>query len=504
MYLGIDIGTSAVKVLLTEDGQATLGSASVPLTTRSPQPGWSEQDAGSWWTAVVDGCRQLRGSVGDVFGAVRGIGLSGQMHAALCLDARLAPLCPAILWNDNRAVDESAAMERASPGLARICGVPPLPGFTAPKLLWLREHEPDILARTAHILGAKDFVALKLHGRRVTDMCDASGMLLLDVAARAWSPDLIDAAGISMAMLPALHEGTDVGGALTSMAAAELGLPAGLPVAVGGGDVAVGAVGAGVIHDGTALLSLGTSGQIFVATSGFRPAPAQMLHAFAHCIPGMWSQMAALLNGARPLAWFAEIAGVPVGTLLVEAESASHPPLFLPYLTGERTPHGDPRIRGGFYGLDNATTRGDMMRGVVEAVAYSFADAAAALRAADTSFADPLVVGGGARSDLMLQTLADVLGTQVHRGAGAETGPALGAARLAMVAAGAAGLDEVARPPAIARSFEPNGKAADYHAGRLDLFRAFYRTAKPLADQAASTRSGSFAPVMNATASDIV
>ena len=205
----------------------------------------------------------------------------------------------------------------------------------------------------------------------------------------------------------------------------------------------------------------------------------------------MWVEIAALLNGARPLAWFAEVAGAPVGALLEEAGAATAPPLFLPYLTGERTPHGDPRIRGGFYGLENATTRGDMMRGVVEAVAYSFADGAAALRAAGTVFADPLVVGGGARSDLMLQTLADVLGTPVHRGAGAETGPALGAARLAMVAAGAGRLDEVATPPAIARSFEPDEKAAGYHAGRLAMFRSYYHAMRSVSDLAVPDQAAS-------------
>ena len=219
-----------------------------------------------WWSAVVEGCGRLRADTPGDWASVRGIGLSGQMHGAVCLDESLAPLRPAILWNDNRAVAECAALERACPGLAGIAGVPALPGFTLPKLLWLRSHAPEVLARAAHVVAAKDFVALKLHGQCVTDMCEASGMLMLDVAHRRWSPDLVALAGIALALLPAACEGTEVGGGLSASAAAALGLPAGLPVAVGGGDVAAGAVGAGAVSEGRALLSIGTSGQLLVAS----------------------------------------------------------------------------------------------------------------------------------------------------------------------------------------------------------------------------------------------
>ena len=487
MFLGIDIGTSALKILMSPDGQRTHAAVSRPLRTDTPRAGWSEQDPLDWWAALVAGCAELGAAHPAEWAGVRGIGLSGQMHGAVCLDAGLRPLRPAILWNDNRAVAECAGLMGDCPGLAGIAGVPAMPGFTLPKLVWLNRHEPAVLAATAHVVAAKDYLALRLHGRAVTDMCEASGMLMLDVARRRWSPDLVALGGIAPAVLPEVREGTETGGELSAAAAAELALPAGVPVAVGGGDAAAGAVGAGVVHAGRALISIGTSGQLLVASRHYRPAPVHLIHAFAHCVPDLWLEIAALLNGARPLAWFADVAGAPVATLLEEAAVATRPPLFLPYLTGERTPHGDPDLRGGFYGLGNATTRGDMMRGVVEAVAYSFADGAAALREAGVVFADPLVVGGGARSDLLLQTLADVLGTPVHRGAGAETGPALGAARLAMVAAGAARLDEVAVAPEIARSFEPGLEAAEHHAGRLGLFRSFHQGVRSLSDQAAWT-----------------
>lgn len=487
MYLGIDIGTSALKVLMTADGQEAVATVSRPLATHTPREGWSEQDPVAWWDALVEACAALRAAHPAEWAAVRGLGLSGQMHGAVCLDTGLRPLRPAILWNDNRATAECADLARDCPGLADIAGVPVMPGFTLPKLVWLNRHEPEILPATAHVVAAKDYLALRLHGSAVTDMCEASGMLMLDVARRRWSETLVALAGIAPGVLPAVREGTEVGGTLSRATAAELGLPAGVPVAVGGGDAAAGAVGAGVVEAGRALISIGTSGQLLVASRHYRPAPVHLIHAFANCVPDLWLEIAALLNGARPLAWFADVAGAPVATLLEEAAVATRPPLFLPYLTGERTPHGDPDLRGGFYGLGNATTRGDMMRGVVEAVAYSFADGAAALREAGVVFADPLVVGGGARSDLLLQTLADVLGTPVHRGAGAETGPALGAARLAMVAAGAARLDEVAVAPEIARSFEPGLEAAEHHAGRLGLFRSFHQGVRSLSGQAAWT-----------------
>lgn len=470
-FLGLDIGTSAVKGLLW-DGRRVLGSASAPLTVQVSGPGASEQDPESWWRGIVAVCAELGALPGwqDVFA----IGLSGQMHGAVCLGADGAVLRPAMLWNDNRAVREAAAMVEL-PGLAARVGVPPMPGFPAPKLAWLRQAEPEVFAATARVMQAKDWVGMQLHGHAVTDVSDAAGTLWLDQPARAWDAEALGYSGLTEAQMPELGEGTELAGVLTATASGALGLPAGLPVVRGGGDAMVGAVGVGVVSPGRAMISLGTSGQYLVASDAHLPNPGRMVHSFAHCVPGGYIQMAAMLNGAAPMAWLARVLGQPVPELLAAAAEADpdHVPLFLPYLTGERTPHGDPEARAGFEGLSHGTGPGEMMRAVVEAIAYSFADAQVALSEAGVRADPPLAIGGGARSDLVLQTLADVLERPVHRPAAPDLGPALGAAKLAAVGSGALPRDVLAEQPKIGAVFTPRG-AARYGA-RLDRYRRLYR-----------------------------
>ena len=472
MYLGIDIGTSSVKLSLIGDDLVQIGEASAPLTVATPQAYWSEQDPEHWWQALVQACAQLRAEH-DLM-AVRAIGLSGQMHGAVLLDAKGKVIRPAILWNDGRSHEECAAIASTVPTAGQVAGVPPMPGFTAPKLLWLARHEPHAHARIAHILLPKDYVGWRLHGSFVTDRSDAAGTCWLAQADRAWSPALCEATATQTAWLPRLCDGTDIAGELSTQAAEALGLRADTPVAAGGGDAATGAVGIGAISDGASFLSLGTSGQLFVATSAYRPNPDQLVHAYCHTVPGMWFQMAAMLNGARPMQWFADVTGVALSTLLAEASNVcpGDAPLFLPYLTGERSPHGDAHIRGGFYGLADGMGRAEMMRGVVNAIAYSFADAAHSLSAAGTHLGEVLAIGGGARSDLLLQSIADVLGVAVSRVSDPTTGPALGAAKLAAVASGGARLSDLATPPPIERLFRPTDPEA--HTAGLAGYRALY------------------------------
>lgn len=479
MYLGIDIGTSAVKASLVGGDLALIDSASAPLTTQSPRPGWSEQDPESWRVATVRAVRELGRK--QALGRLRAIGLSGQMHGAVLLDKSGQVLRPAILWNDGRAEAICETLARDHPELAMVAGVRPMPGFTAPKIAWLAAHEPELYARIARICLPKDHLGLWLHGEHVTDGCDAAGTWWFDQAARRWSPALCAATATDPAWLPRPLEGTDLSGQLRPEAAEALGLPAGLPVAVGGGDAAAGAVSVGAVKPGRGFISLGTSGQLFVTTDGYRAAPEAGLHSFAHCLPGQWFQMAAMLNGARPMSWFAEVTGQSVGALLVKAETARDDiPLFLPYLTGERTPHGDSRIRGSFYGLNDATGAAEMMRAVVEAIAYAFCDGAEALRRT-TEIPEPLLaIGGGTRSDLLLQTISDATGLTLQRGLGAETGPALGAARMAAVAIGAASLDDLDQQPESDRHFTPRPETAQRHAARLGQYRALYAALKPL------------------------
>lgn len=455
---------------------AIVAERTEPLTVQTPHPYWSEQDPETWWQATIDACAAL-GAKHDP-GAVQGIGLSGQMHGAVLLDAGNAVIRPAILWNDGRSHAECAALAQAVPAIGELSGAPPLPGFTAPKLLWMAKHEPEAHARIAHILLPKDYVGLRLHGQHVTDPSDAAGTMWLDQARRAWSEDLARASSVSPDWLPRLCDGTEIVGTLTHDAASALGLLSGIPIVAGGGDAASGAVSVGAITDGACFLSLGTSGQLFTATRDYRPNPAQMVHAYAHTVPDMWFQMAAMLNGARPMAWFAEVCDADVAALLTEAGAvdAVTAPLFLPYLTGERSPHGDPHIRGAFYGLADGMGRAEMMRGVLNAIAFSFADAADSLRASGTQLGDILAIGGGARSDLLLQTIADVLGTPVGRGAAAHAGPALGAARLAACASGALSLGDLARRPAVEHRFEPN--PARHLNDKLHGYRRLYQRLK--------------------------
>ena len=478
MFLGIDIGTSSVKLCLMSDDLMQVGAGQANLAVQTPHPYWSEQQPEVWWAAVCAACADL--ATRHDLTSVQAIGLSGQMHGAVLLDKEAKVVRPAMLWNDGRAHAECEAMLQELPTIGTIAGVPPMPGFTAPKLRWLATHEPEHHARISQLLLPKDYIGHRLHGGFVTDRSDAAGTHWLDQASRGWSEALCNVSRIDPAWLPRLSDGTGLGGTLTTEAAAALGLRPDIPVAVGGGDAATGAVGIGAITEGAAFISLGTSGQLFVATDSYRPNPEQMVHAYCHTVPEMWFQMAAMLNGARPMQWFADICNAPVGDLLLEAASipAQDAPTFLPYLTGERSPHGDPHIRGSFYGLSDGMDRGHLMRGVVTAIACSFADAVDSLRIAGTDVIDPLAIGGGAQSELLLQTLADLLGVSLHRASDAATGPALGAARLAAVATGAATLTDLATQPPIQRSFDPTPSGVLTQ--RLHDYRVLYRRLKDI------------------------
>ena len=475
MYLGIDLGTSAVKACILDPAGRVAATTSAPLTLSHPFEGASEQDCAGWWAAVL----QAVGALDPALRArVRAIGLSGQMHGAVLLDRDHRPVRPVILWNDARATPECEAMLAAEPMAGEIAGALPMAGFTAPKLLWLIRHEPQTHARIAAILLPKDYIGLRLHGGLVTDPCDAAGTGWYDESARRWSDRLCAASATDIDWLPEVRHGTEVAGILLPAPAEALGLPSGIPVATGGGDAAAGAVGIGAVAGGDGFISLGTSGQLFVTTTDYRPNLAARIHAYAHTIPGHWFQMAAMLNGARPLAWLADLLRRPIAELLAEAEVAPPGPLFLPYLTGERTPHGDTDIRAGFCGLGETTTQGSLMRSVIEAVAFSFADAGDAFRAAGGLPETLLAIGGGTRSDLLIQTIADATGCRIARTAGADIGPALGAARMAVVAAGDGQAAEVMTKPRVEHWFEPRPAVAAQMRPRLEAYRLLYPALK--------------------------
>ena len=395
MYLGIDLGTSGVKAILVDEDRALVGEASAPLTLSRPRPLWSEQNPDDWWRATQNAVRAL--SSGSRLDAVAGIGLSGQMHGAVLLDRSDAVLRPAILWNDGRAGAACAELERREPDSRRITGNLAMPGFTAPKLIWVAQHEPDLFSRTARVLLPKDWIRLRLTGEAVSEPSDAAGTLWLDVARRAWSPAMLAATGLDERHMPRLVEGSEVSGRLSAKAAEALGLKAGIPVAGGGGDNAAGAVGIGVVHPGSAFLSLGTSGVIFVADETLKTDPERAVHAFCHCLPDLWHRMAVILSAASALTFATRLCGAAdEAALLAEVEAAGIAApaqsrlVFLPYLSGERTPHNNPNAAGVIFGLDGTATRADLGRAVLEGVAFALARWPASARSGRRSNREPV------------------------------------------------------------------------------------------------------------------
>ncbi|MBX3607288.1 MAG: xylulokinase [Piscinibacter sp.] len=482
MTLGIDIGTSGVKVALVGEDDHVIGHSSQPLVVSRPQPGFSEQDPEHWWQATCAGLDALHAAHPAELAATAAIGLSGQMHGATLLDAQGRVLRPCILWNDGRSDVECAELERSWPALRTVTGNIAMPGFTAPKLLWVRKHEPALFERVAKVLLPKAYLRYRLSGEYAEDMSDASGTLWLDVGARRWSADALAACGLRPDQMPRLVEGSEVAGRLAPDLAARWGFTQVPLIAGGAGDNAAGAVGVGAVHPGDAFVSLGTSGVLWATTARFAPNPARAVHAFCHAVPGTWHQMGVLLSAASSLAWWAQVTGRHEPELLAELEAAPDAPSpvwFAPYLSGERTPHNDTRVRGGFLGLAAETTRADLTRAVLEGVAYALADAQQSLAAAGTELHEAALIGGGARSPRWAQIIADVLGITLHQVAESDIGCALGAARLARMAAGE-GL-AVARPAHRLRSFEPRAAQVALHRERHAHWQRLYPLARDFA-----------------------
>jgi xylulokinase len=478
MYLGIDIGTSSVKAVLVDKQGAISAQASAPLEVSRPKPGFSEQDPESWWQATVGAVRSLPA---EPRAAVQAVGLSGQMHGATLLDAQDRPLRPAILWNDGRSAAECLELERREPESRVITGNIMMPGFTAPKLLWVSRHEPDIFSRTACVLLPKDYVRLKLTGAKVSDMSDASGTAWLNVGKRDWSDALLSATGLTRAHMPRLVEGTVPSGGLTAGAAEQLQLPR-VVVAGGGGDNAASAVGLGVVSPGQAFLSLGTSGVLFVVTDRFRPNPDRAAHAFCHCIPERWHQMSVMLSAASVLDWVAQLTGQTDLPRLVQSAQARgltrQSPFFLPYLSGERTPYNDPNSRGVFFGIRPDTTAADLTGAVLEGVALAFADGLDVLLEKGGSVGEITVTGGGARLPYWGNLLAAALNRPMTYRLGGEVGAALGAARLARLALTGERPEDVCVAPQIERVVQPDPALTSLLAIRRRLFVRLYEDLK--------------------------
>ncbi len=486
MYLGIDLGTSEVKVLLLAPDGHVLGTAGSPFTVSRPHPRWAEQNPADWWEGTGLALAKLREAHREAFAQVRAIGLSGQMHGAVLLDEADRVLRPAILWNDMRSAEECEQLTKRASRLHEIAGNLAMPGFTAPKLLWVARHEPEIFRRTACVLLPKDYLRLKMTGDKVSDPSDAAGTLWLDVARRDWSDELLDACGMRRSQMPRLAEGSAPSGVLRPELAREWGLSGEIVVAAGGGDNATSAIGIGATEPGDGFVSLGTSGVLCVVGDRFLPNPASAVHAFCHAIPDRWHQMSVVLSAASCLRWVCTLTSTDEPTLVAEAaalepEALADAPLFLPYLSGERTPHNDPYAEGVFFGMTHATNRALIGYAVLEGVTLALADGLDALAAAGTTPNALSLLGGGARSTYWAQLLADALATPTRQHGGGETGAALGAARLGWLAAGGDPGEVLAKPPVMAE-FAPNPQRHDELRARLATYRELYRHVRPLFD----------------------
>ncbi len=480
MYIGIDIGTSEVKALLLAPDQRVVGTAGAALTVSRPQPGHSEQDPAQWWAAAQSALDGLRAAHPVEYAATEAIGLSGQMHGAVLLDAQDRVLRPAILWNDTRSAEECSALMRELPALSALAGSLAMPGFTAPKLRWVARHEPEVFRRVAKVLLPKDYVRLLLTGDHVSDLSDASGTLWLDVRRREWSDELLALTGLTRAHMPRLVEGSAVSGRLRPDVAQSLGLRPGTVVAGGGGDNAASAVGMGAVEPGQGFLSLGTSGVLFVVTPTYQPNAASATHAFCHAVPGRWHQMSVMLAAASALQWVAKLLGAPdagdvaARAAALGASDREAAPLFLPYLSGERTPHNDAQVRGSFHGLDFDTDAARVGYAVMEGVSFGLRDGLAALNAAGSQVTRLSLVGGGARSAFWAQMLASALDVEIVTHGGSAVGGALGAARLGALSVGAP-MQAVCLPPPIDTVYQPDPGEGALLAPRHALFRSLYR-----------------------------
>lgn len=452
MYLGLDLGTSGLKGLLIDESQAVLGEASADLVVSRPEDGWSEQDPASWIAAAEDVFDQLAAAFD--LSAVKGIGLSGQMHGATLLDASDQVLRPCILWNDTRSHLEAAEMDCASDWRA-ISGNIVFPGFTAPKIHWVRANEPELADQIAKILLPKDYLRLWLTGEHAAEMSDAAGTSWLDTGARDWSDLLLSKSGLSRDAMPRLVEGSEASGQLRSELAARWGLKNTVVVAGGGGDNAASAIGMGVVRVGQAFVSLGTSGVLFAANDGYQPDPDTAVHTFCHALPNTWHQMGVILAATDALNWLSTLVGRDPAALTAALGPVQAPgrALFLPYLGGERTPLNDAKIRGAFLGLEHGTDSAAATRAVLEGVAFALRDSRDALAATGTVFDTVWALGGGSRSDYWLGVLATVLGLPLQVPVAGDFGAAFGAARLGIMAH--SGDTSVATAPDVERTIDP-------------------------------------------------
>ena len=482
MFVGLDLGTSGVRALLVDADGAAVAVADAGLSVSHPHPGWSEQDPADWIAASEQALASLVEQAPDAMAQLRGIGLSGQMHGATLLDAEGAVLRPCMLWNDTRSHAQAAKLD-ANPDFPKISGNIVFPGFTAPKVMWVAENEPEIFAQVAKVLLPKDYLSYWLTGRAASDMSDSAGTSWMDVGARAWSEDLLKGSGMRADQMPDLIEGTDIVGTIRPELAKALGLPADVQVVAGGGDNAASACGVGALGEGDGFVSLGTSGVLLAARDGFAPSPESAVHTFCHAIPGTWYQMGVILAATDCLNWLASVTGVKPAELTAElGETITEPGAvrFLPYLSGERTPHNDSAVRGSFINLSIGTKRSDLARAVLEGVSFALRDNLEALKSTGARLDRVLAIGGGAQSRYWIELLATVLNMPVDLPERGEFGAALGAARLAICGITGAAPETVMTKPPVSQTIEPRADLQGAYEAAYQAFAQSYPTLKAM------------------------
>jgi xylulokinase len=480
MYLGLDLGTSGLKALLIDETQRVVASGHASLEVSRPHSGWSEQEPADWIRACEEALAALKAAYPKELAAVRGIGLSGQMHGATLLDASDRVLRPCILWNDTRSHAEAARLD-ADPRFRRITGNIVFPGFTAPKLMWVKNNEPAVFAKVGKVLLPKDFLRLWLTGEHISEMSDSAGTSWLDVGRRRWSPELLAATDLDEGHMPVLVEGTEKAGALRAELAARWGMATNIPVAGGAGDNAASACGMGTVGEGHAFVSLGTSGVLFAANAAYLPNPASAVHTFCHALPDTWHQMGVILSATDSLNWLSELTGRDAAHLTGELSDDLKPPTgvtFLPYLSGERTPYNDSAIRGAFVGLEHESDRAALTQAVLEGVAFAFRDSLEALKKAGTRLSRVTAIGGGSRSRYWLKAIATALGIPVDIPADGDFGAAFGAARLGLIAATGADPLAVCTAPRTEATIEPDAGFRDAYEHAYQRYRALYPAIK--------------------------
>lgn len=483
MYIGIDLGTSGIKGILLNEQGAIVASHTEALEVSRPQPLWSEQDPEQWWQAAI--------RVFDAFSSqcdlsrVKALGLTGQMHGAVLLDAEGQVLRPAILWNDGRSYEQCRALEHQVPLSRQMTGNLMMPGFTAPKISWVREYEPHVFARIAKVLLPKDYLRFRLTHTYATDMSDAAGTLYFNVKKRDWCDDILTACGLTRQQMPRLYEGSEITGLLDPELAKRWHLPEHVAVVAGASDNAAGALGVGLTKPGQAMISLGTSGVFFVVSDGYYANPDKAVHSFCHALPQRWHLMSVILSAASCLKWVSQLVGhTDIPSLLQEINPQKPGKLlFLPYLSGERTPHNDPNAQGVFFGLTHETCRADLVRAVLEGVGFAFYDGIQVLESTGLKATDISLIGGGARSEVWRQILADIFNKTLSYREGGDVGPALGAARLAQIGVmgtSAAAIDSIFKVPDVMQVYTPDQARHDQYMIQYENWKHLYCRTKGL------------------------